>query len=542
MNFEKNLAFQRQAEKKESLYEKVEMKTQLILAFRRMVEENGNLSTEDLAAKLHAGLEDVKKKLGTEKIAQYALLLENMQRNFEIKERIYEIDNELYPEIYIDDDDEGEDDANQAIEGSDLSDEEIKAQGELGEELEMLSGESENLEREIHNSLMDNDISFLLKLVRFYESIIRKKKRTLKLLSLIREKQAHVLRSLFNGYKFEKDPIVMSTGVCINIILSPKDYEALYGGNSNGVHITTGEPINVIRDRIGKESTIMHEENHNISESFAPSAFLIDSFIKKLEKEMSYIDDGDYPDFFIDRAKQGIENGITEYYKQNYYEIIADIDRLPEGDTSTFMSNYSQTENKLKQFASGVKDEKFRSRLHQRIDDMEKNFLIYFNNLSNIFYAANKIGRTEEAKALMILFGKGDGSRKIERHLRNYDQKYDDHVLIRRFTGEGDYMKAAYLKENYTKGVKTIEDILLSKIFGPAEDRRTKVLIETGIGIDDLEDLERIESLIDSIADEDQKQAIINRLQQMKIDDFKEIASYDFANKKLMITWKLSML
>ncbi|MGW8184936.1 MAG: hypothetical protein ACWGHO_02390 [Candidatus Moraniibacteriota bacterium] len=510
MNFENSLILRNQVEKKENLYEKVEMKIQTILDFRKLAENNINQSPDEFAGSLNSGLEDVKKKLGAEKIAQYELLQEKRLKKFELDERVYELLSILYPDSESDDDDS---------EIKTLSADEIAAEKEAHAEYEILDEEANNLHNEIRKMEEDDDLVFISELETFTQSMLQKKKRTLKLLERIGEKEENISDVIFSGYEFKEAPKILSAGICINIILSPEDYKAIRGGNSSGTHLH-GQPINIIKDTFGKESTIRHEENHNISESFAPNVMYIDSFIKGLESKVVRIGNDIYPDFYIEDMKQRVEREIASYYKWNYHEILADIDRLPEGDMSTFLYNYSRAERKIRLFADGIEDKEFSKRLHQKIDEMETNFLTYFNNLSNIFYAANKMGKTEETKALMVLFGNGKGIRKIERQLRHYDPSYDNLVLLRRFTGELDYTK-----DN--------SSAVLNDILGISFNKPSKVSSRLGISFSDLEGLSQIETLSESMTDPGQRRAVANRMREMNEISFGGSEEYDFTNKSI---------
>ncbi|MFA5994071.1 MAG: hypothetical protein WC823_03875 [Parcubacteria group bacterium] len=524
MNFGESPIWTRQIEKKENLYERVEQKAQAILDFRKLIEESGDRSVEELTSKLEVELSDVKNRIGVEKTRQYALLLEKEKDLSGIDNRLEEIHDELYPEIW----DDEEDAAN--LDTDDEDDFEIMgvANEELEQEQEELYDQQQELIEEIEKLREDDDVMFIAKLDNFSKNSIKKRRETLNLLNHIEKDGSYVQSSILNGYELEDGYEIQSSGFCVNIILSPKDYSSAIGQESNGVHLHN-QAINIVMHKPGMEDTIRHEENHNISESFVPRGLYITNLVSRLKKEIKRSDELqglDAPEHIIEYGELRIQKMIADYYKCNHSEIIADIDRLPTGNMNTFLHNYNQAEEELSNFAKGIENKELGEKMLQKIDEMEKKFIKYFYDLSNIFYVANRIGKTEEAKALMILFGNGNGIRRIERHLRNYDSRYADLVLLRRFTGEMDYTKN--LERRNLTGMD-----LLQLIFGDNYDREnTRVSLEFGLPFDDLESLKRIEILSASVVDAQQKEVIASRMDVM-IDAFMTYKNYDFEKNKI---------
>lgn len=516
MNFEESLIRKKRIETRDGLYEHVESKVQSILGLRAFIDGSGDLPLEDLVTELEGEIGKIKSGMDPQKVAKYGLVLEKDALFHEVMEKRDEIGRQIYVDM-----EDG---------GDDIDDFGYIPDEELEEQLERLDIELRDIFKEIAELSSDDDVAFIIKLENFKRNMIRKKKEVLAFNDRVEKDPAFVSKFILNGYVPEDGFNIQSSGFCVNIILSGNDYQKILGNRSSGLHLQ-GSVVNIIRDNPDKDDTIRHEENHNASESFVPKVIYVDSFIKELEKEVEKSDrmaELDAPRMITKNMRAKIQDSISDYYKYNYSEIVADIDRLPTGDMGTFLINYEKAERKLRAFVSGVKDAELRGQLDKKINEMEKKFIKYFFDLSNIFYFANRIGKAEEAKGLVILFGNGSGIRKIERHLRNYDPSYDDVILLRRFTGEMDYLKGL-------ESIKSPAEKMLESIFGENQGSKSHgVSLEFGIKFDDLESLKKIENFIFSndISDEE-KAAIGERMGKMAEEDFFKYRNYDFSDKNI---------
>lgn len=527
MKFEEGNIWKKQAESREVLYDKVEKKVQSILELRRFVDSNAIFDIKALDADLENLVGRIKNDIGSEKIDKYAAFLEKRKRLKEIACLEDEIRDQIY--VHSDDDEEYDD------EGDSESDSEtnvydlvyVPNKG-LEEELEKLDAESIELSAEIDAIEEDDDVVFFSSLDGLKHMLIRKRDQVLSYKEKIEGDQSFVSDTILKEVELEGEAEVQISTFSVNIILSPEDYRKIRGDSSNGTHYRNSV-INLIKDRPGKDATIRHEENHNISESFVSEPMYIDGLIRKLQDGASRLDrlnDMGVPDILICHEKDVIKSYISNYYRNNFSEIIADIDRLPSGDMVTFLHNYEDAERKLSSFSAGLRDKDFRSEIDNKIEEMENKFIRYFFDLSNIFYFANKIVKTEEAKALIVLFGNGKGVRKVERHLKHYDSRFDDFTLLRRFTGEMDYMK----------GLRKSD--LLSVIFGKnyavmAGDKSYNASLEFGVKLGDFDDIKRIRDLVLSgFVDVEGGKLMEGRLREME-EEFFNLDNFDFLNNSI---------
>ena len=525
MSFEESVVREKRIETRDGLYEKVESKVQSILSLRKFIDGSGDLPSEDLISKLEVEIGQIKNGIDPQKVAKYELFLEKNKRFQEVMRKQDEITMRLYVEPEMED---GDDENGEMAENDDILNFEYVPNEELEQEVEQLEFESSELFDELKELKNDDDVAFILKLEDFKKNLIQKKEEVLALKNKIEKDPAFISKFIFDKYVPKDGFEIQSSGFCVNIILSEDDYQKILGNKSIGMHLQ-GSVVNIIKDGPDRDGTIRHEENHNNSESFVPRVIYIDSFVRRLEEQIKSLDklrNLAAPTVISDKAEHKIQNDIADYYKCNYSEIIADIDRLPTGDMHTFLINYEKAERKLRSFVGGVKDAELKDKLDKKIDEMEKKFIKYFFDLSNIFYFANRIGKAEEAKGLTILFGNGSGIRKIERHLRNYDPSYDDAILLRRFTGEMDYLKGL-------ESINSPAAQMLEFIFGGKQDSKSqRASLEFGIRFDDLENIKKIENFVVSgNANDAEETAIEDRMYEMAEQDFFKGGNYDFSNK-----------
>lgn len=491
---------EQRVEKRDQLYEKIEAEIHAILNFKKIAGNSDIVSREEFFQSLDDQRDDIRKKFDPSVLEKYERFLK-LEEQYDLSMRVH---TEKTERMYLDPD-----------ENSDVEELDAEIIEQLTQEIDVLEEDLEDLQTEMFELSMDDNIVFLTKIDSFVEDMKAKKVLASTISQEFQENPTTVRRWL-HGYKPKDSVDAKVTNVSVNFIVSSSDFEEMHGTGADGFHIVSN-PINIIKEGEGAESVIQHEENHNLSESFVSSTHYTDNLSADLEKTFGRISEGKKYDHmimkqFVERDKRKIRRTIANYHQMNFQEIIADVDRLPSGEMNTFLVNYAETETALKRFVKKYRndDEEFFETVLSDIKKMEENFVKYFYSLSNIFYVAKQIGKIEEAKALVILFGDSSNIRKVERHLRHYDQHYDDHVTIRRFTGEFDYMKKLRKDNSIVKIFKNIFDI---------GEKRNKVSDEYGIAFDDLNGLKKVEECVAVTSSEDQKKAILKKIQNFAIEE-----------------------
>jgi hypothetical protein len=127
-------------------------------------------------------------------------------------------------------------------------------------------------------------------------------------------------------------------------------------------------------------------------------------------------------------------------------EIIADIDNIAEREINTFLSNFLELQNKL---INDLKASNLRKSIDKKVlekyiqeftSDVVKKVSDYLNIISSIFFASQKTGLLEEAKAGLVLF-KVDKVKLVERQLRHKNKKFELYQSLQPFITEGSYFK-----------------------------------------------------------------------------------------------------
>ena len=452
-------------EKQKELYEKVEYKIQAILRLEQFVNESGDLEYDEFKELLEQLMLDIRSTFNQSVVDEYT--------------RYTQIQNELHSIV------DREDNIKSA-----LANEEDQGQSKnegLTNELNELSQRFSELSQENDELEMNDDVVFLAKMDLFYYSVLNKKN---DVLTFKDERPGEILSVIgINVMDLRGSFEIQFSGLSVNIILSSNDYDRYFGRISNGKHFV-GTVFNVIRDREDREVTIKHENRHNITESFVANVVYIDNLIGKLMQDVEAMDDAYGHEALRKFQSTIILQKIETYYKKNYAEIVADLDRLVEGKMSTFLMNYRQTRDSLLNFVEYL-DEKYEGRykelgdaVKQRINILEDKFLEYFFELANVFYFADKINKQEEAKALVVLFE--GNTRKIKRHLEFYRPEYDyeSFALLNVFMGKLDYLEQLERK-------MSSKEYALRSMFG-VKQSTTAVQHKFGVKITDLNSLKKI--------------------------------------------------
>ncbi|MFH0857070.1 MAG: hypothetical protein V1860_04185 [bacterium] len=466
---------------KESLYEKIDHKIEVILDMRKFAEENENSPAEELKEKINNKLErSLNGLLRTGAIIKDQIITSEEQSGlFNERQRLQQLVMEK---------------------------EELLSEGDCAEkflEINKIYLEINQISEQI-KTLGDNlDLQFLRRLSNFAEDMTYKRA----LVEKYEEKYKLFPESLFavieKNYNFDfkgidKSKIKVSfNGYSIVLEISEQDFNNIDFKNIKGKEVN-GFCYNFfifLKDKEGKEDTLRHEKNHNLSSSFAEAPVYQEKFIKYLQFNITKIEkwkeNGDN-----ERAaayKKQLDNEIKNYVYKNFNEIIADVENIEAGRIRTFLSNFLEVVGSFDEICNETDDSEIKTLLREAEASMRDKFVKYMDLLSNIFFVAGSMGESEQAKGALILF-KPEQMEKIEKYFKHrYGQeKYDIYTKLKPLICGGNYFKGFNRLQEYYK-----EEGLAEQKRGGANSAIAKKgeLIKDLFGNDGLESFYQLDNL-----------------------------------------------
>lgn len=437
--------------RREVLYEKIEEKVGIIKDIRGLSEEWANLDVEEIKKACQEKMKNIKSYFPGEvvdkdsKLELLKLKEEELTKQFGATEdKIALLENKKEKGEVIDE---------KELKGLEKkSDELMDQQYEISDVISLLK--------------KDDDVLFLSRVKDFFDGLIEKRKQTIQAEEAYKKDPGGFLKNLLQlKSKRDKTEIeVRFSGYSVNLILPPEDFKSItrqpptvYGG-----HIP--ETIfNIIKDHPNKEETIVHENNHNLSESFVKKRTSLDLLKKRLNncvERLERLKGWRAPSVIIEKEENLIKKAIEEYIFKTFDEVIADIDRIAEGGITTFLSHFEEVTKRVYQFGQNLENKETKEIILGAYEKMQDRFVDFISELSTSFFVARKIDRIEDVKAAVILF-------KPEQMIRKLP-KFTKHLA-----GEDNYEIYSGLEVSLTGG-RFIRDIeasgagleLLAAVFG----------------------------------------------------------------------------
>lgn len=442
-------------EKRKFLYEKLEEKVESILELRSFAKNHEKDNLDDLEVNI--------------KLKQQKLLDDYFSRGFITMEEKGKLAS--FPEIIR--------------EGHELSQllmkEEAKAnltssnEQEYNQKRAQFEKEEKRLDEIMAEYVAEEsniDLNFLKKAGVFLDTILLKKQTVIEMEEMYKtspeEFYATVQEQCGLDMTVAKDNYNVSfPGYSIVIELSEVDFNQwTREKGTQGVKIA-GTAFIILKDTEGKEKTLNHEENHNLSESFVPDVQYADIFSQRIglilemndevERRLSTATTSEKQDLI--KAKEYVKINlpklIDNYAFENFSEIIADIDRLGDKEINTYLWNYIEWVNKIEEIAEKTGNEEIKAILEQGLRTSRLQFVDYINKLSNIFFVSEKLGEIDQAKGAIILF-KHKQINKAEKYLKHHfgEEKYNTYKSLQPLISGGVYFKDIEKMDKLFKDIK----------------------------------------------------------------------------------------
>ena len=426
-------------EEAEKLYEEVDKKIKMILELRGFAESISEKSVEDLEIITQKKFEEIKAGFNRS-------VMEKLKLREDREKRIDDIEDEIGEEAYFDD-------------------------------------EWDKLNKEIEIIKEDEDVMFLDKVQDFLDDLVKKRRAVLNYQKKFSDSPDKLLRVFLK--KAEIVPAeVKYNGYNVDIFLESDDYDKVVDKVSLGRHVS-GTPVNIIKLTEDNKSTVVHEHNHNLSESFTGEFCYSEQFLKKIKTCASSMD---RKDLMGDIGEFKLIDNFRKYVYANLNEIIADIDAMENGRLSSHYFVFLEAVKNIEEFKDQVKNEKARKIIESELDAMKEEYAEFVAKISSLFFSAKKTGTVEKLKGGIILFGtKKIG--KVERQMRHGDSNFEIYQKLNLLT-TGNIFK--------NMGLDAVEK-LLKGIFGST--RSLKQLIDKKTSIDSffkIKNLEELAKLLDN--------------------------------------------
>jgi len=480
----------------EDIYAKVDYKINTILEIRQFINEHADKDPDELQIIFQKKLEEIEKNFGHD-ICQKKLQLLELKKE------------------------------------SDLVEEELEKEAEKEKntkKFNKLFNKSQSIDEQI-SDLKDDDVLFFLTVEGFFENITSKRKEVLELKQLFEDSREKFFIFLFEKLGLpdtnnQDDFEVRFDGYSINIRIKKDTYEKIYKKTSVGIHFS-GTVINFIKERTSPENeldTINHENNHNISESFVDNNGNLDilSLISKKLERIERSKKNNFPDFIIEEELTRLNSLAEQYLHRQFDEIIGDIDSIAEGKIHTFLSDFSKKIDKLKK--TNIEDEQLKLRVDQFSENGIEQISQILDKISSIFFAAQKTGMVEKAKAGIVLFGI-EKMEKVERQLRHDNFNFETYQKLRPIISKEQHFRAinlilkadkinAYFNAMFSANNKTENTSTLHFVAAKLKEFSQP---ETFFDLENMQNLsELLEKNSDFVLSEDEKDILTSRLKKVK--------------------------
>ncbi|MCX6713516.1 MAG: hypothetical protein NTV48_00185 [Candidatus Vogelbacteria bacterium] len=402
--------------KREGLFERIENKIETIEELRAFAEANEALSAEDLEAECERQLELIKSKFPEkqEKFLDYQVLNKAMTDFRQEHHRDIPINFEEGVEN-IETDYSGI-----KMEEADKEREEIEEEWAIGENISELT--------------KDPDVAFLVKVDTFFENLVKKRKEMVELQDFFHsDKEEFYNRvakivGLDNPAMIEEAELIWG-GYDLTLLCESNLAEKIIIKGATGTHFV-GSVINVVSKGKDWQGSANHESNHNLGEMFEDrgnfySAVWIDRLSQSINRLNTFKTGPKSIDFIVQREKRMLREIISEYCHDNFNEIIADIDRIGEGEINTFLSNFRRALYGMEKIIEQIEDPEIKELAETSLNEAEEGFAEILKIVGNIFFASKELGDIDKAKASLILFETGRLDQAVKYMSWHFGSKFD---------------------------------------------------------------------------------------------------------------------
>jgi hypothetical protein len=399
-------------ERREFLYGKIEKKVNTILDLREFVQENEDMSAQELQILMNKKMQQIMTDMynggviSKEDMGRVVDSLTLFSERKQIYKKCLEIEIRYRKECADD----------------------RAAIFELGQDSEYVALKKRELEidesfRELNKN---DDVHFFNNIYSFADNIMEKRA----FVEIFEQKHAsnnkdiNVFVKKITGVDLDraKSANISFKGYNIVIELSPSDYARELDSDFSNANYFRGSAIIVIKDKEGKEATLNHERNHSLSESFIESSRYEQHLIEEVKIDLEVLDaykrENPPKQEAIDSIKAKIGETIKAYVFENFSEIIADVDRMADRQISTYLKNFLDAIRGLEALAEKQEDGEIRAMLERDLKIAGDDYCEYLHRLSNIFFIAKEMGEPDQAKGALILF-KHNQIAKVEKYLKH---------------------------------------------------------------------------------------------------------------------------
>lgn len=291
-----------------------------------------------------------------------------------------------------------------------------------------LSDEQEEADAALYsefNDLMNNvDVMFLVEIERWCKSMVSKQEDV----DIGKDLYEHDPKSFQQRYfsrtslkKVDLDKMhIEFSGIHINCFVDQDEYKRIAGRDTAGLHFKN-TPINLIVEPDDEGFIQMHEENHNVFESFDPPHQYHEQFILDLKRNVDALSKFDErtPTVLVDARKKSVKQRISAYADKLTAETRADLRNMFEGDITGFLGHFLRSYRALVTFKKTLRSEQ-RDLVDQAMVQLEETVVGFLNRLKVLVAAALRVGKEKELQAALALLG----SKKMD-HIEAYMRRLD---------------------------------------------------------------------------------------------------------------------
>ena len=440
-------------EKRERLLESIDQKASLIGELRSTAQENARLSPEELESVCDKKREEIKRSFDPELVSRWEEAQKLEERSHEVHSRIEQlartVQERVARETLEQKGKESERDEEEYKEALQVAEDTVPAYALLDPNFnhKWLTQEEESAHQKIayehqqietklaeYRDVLDaNNVQFLDQTSTFLDSLVSKRDvvtdkeiEYAKDPSSLKEYLSSAISPVFQDVTLDDERChVEFVGYNINIFLPSEEYAKVKKGRSQGVHFN-GVPVNIIR--LKEEETpassrvqriVQHEENHNLTDSFAEPPMYHEELISRINKKIERIQDlrEKAPHVIVENEMSRLKREIVRYANRNYHEVLADIEHIQQGDTRNYRHRFLESIGAIEHMLENVEDKEIRSQMESALEEVEHDFVRKVQTLRDVFAVAEKLDATDDATNALILL-KNEKPRTIERYIK----------------------------------------------------------------------------------------------------------------------------
>jgi hypothetical protein len=505
-------------EEREKLIEKVSFKVGIIHEFKSFVKHNAELPPKEFRERLEEIRIKAFESLGPEFAQKFERYRNIKKAHDSVEKRKMEIE-----------------------EATAWKTEELERKGEDADYNNELANdelyfEISREEDELIDKLMeleDNDIKFYRKIENFIESVGAKREETFRIRQEYEKNRDAFWKTASDetGHRIDQIDVggarVVFSGHAVNIILPQHIYREIFK-DSRGVHVYS-TVFNFISERDGLETTIQHENNHNLTETFDGYHLYKEGLKKSLSeriKNIGKLEKMNAPEFLIENEIKLLNQFLKRYVYQNFSELIADSDQPFDDGARSYTLNFLNAMDVVSGFIKSIEDGEIRSNLERSQKEAEEKFVRHMNQLADIYFYSENFSDDAKTGTAILLFGH-DELRKVEKYLKaeKGDKLYELSQAIRPITRKGNYFSHIrdQYKENLRNGIYLISSFLDREKKIPS-DRIIEALMDSRNcrSLFDIDKSDRIIELVEvlkSHGNNEEVQKLIDQIDSRVIDE-----------------------